>query len=43
MAKAIQNFELLNTEDKLASLNDLLGQEKLIFIYIYPKKRNPCR
>jgi peroxiredoxin Q/BCP len=36
MAKAIQNFELLNTEDKLVSLNDLLGQGKPIFIYIYP-------
>jgi len=36
MAKAIQNFELLNTKDKLVSLNDLLGQGKPIFIYIYP-------
>ncbi|ACD65688.1 MAG TPA: peroxiredoxin [Sulfurihydrogenibium sp.] len=36
MAKAIQNFELLNTEDKLVSLNDSLGQGKPIFIYIYP-------
>jgi peroxiredoxin Q/BCP len=38
MAKAIQNFELLNTEDKFVSLNDLLGQRKPIFIYIYPKE-----
>jgi peroxiredoxin Q/BCP len=37
MAKAIQNFELLNTEDKPpVSLNDLLGQGKPIFIYFYP-------
>jgi peroxiredoxin Q/BCP len=36
MAKAVQNFELLNTEDKRVSLNNLLGQGEPIFIYIYP-------
>ncbi|WP_297887687.1 redoxin domain-containing protein [Sulfurihydrogenibium sp.] len=36
MAEVIQNFELLNAEDKKVSLNQLLGQGKPIFIYIYP-------
>ncbi|WP_028949922.1 peroxiredoxin [Sulfurihydrogenibium subterraneum] len=36
MAEIIQNFELLNAEDKKVSLNQLLGNGKPIFIYIYP-------
>lgn len=36
MAEIIQNFELLNAEDKKVSLNQLLGEGKPIFIYIYP-------
>jgi peroxiredoxin Q/BCP len=31
MVKAFQNFELFNIEDKLVSLNNLLGQGKPIF------------
>jgi peroxiredoxin Q/BCP len=36
MPEIIQNFELLNAEDKKVSLNQLLGEGKPIFIYIYP-------
>ncbi|MDM7272879.1 hypothetical protein [Sulfurihydrogenibium azorense] len=35
MAKIIQNFELFNAEEKKVSLNQLLGEGKPIFIYIY--------
>lgn len=36
MAKAVANFQLLNTEGKLVSFDDFLNSGKPIFIYIYP-------